>query len=443
MLGDTDVLANLRVLQTELTGVGHPRAAAARRGHHRRPGHRTRCGMGGRRDRTCAALRCDSPTTPRCAGWRNGWRCPRAGVSTKRSRGSTGSWPSRAWATSTVRLHVVLPPIASAGTCLSLRVLRPATQDFDALIDCRSDRRRTRRTCSHDIIAARLAFLVSGGTGAGKTTLLSRRAGSRRRRRAHRVRRGRAGTGAAASASGQARRPLRQRRGRRRGDRARPGAAGPADAARTGSSSARCAAARSSTCSRRSTPATTAARARCTPTHRPRCPRDWRRWRRSVGWTVRRCTASWPPRCRSCCTSDAIARVVAGSTRSRCCGGEPTGWWCVDHRLARGSRIRLRHGAFDRFVDGAGPAVTVAALILAMAVVGRAVRAGTRTGSRDERPLQTRKLVVVRRGGVRCRNGIRRSALGDGGGGDRRRDVRRTPSSTTWCARVAATSRPR
>src|SRR3954466_12740940 len=32
-----------------------------------------------------------------------------------------------------VRLHAVLPPVAAGGTCLSLRVLRPATQDLAGL----------------------------------------------------------------------------------------------------------------------------------------------------------------------------------------------------------------------------------------------------------------------------------------------------------------------
>lgn len=72
----------------------------------------------------------------------------------------------------TVRLHAVLPPIAAGGTVLSLRVLRPATQDLDALI-----RAGTIAPAAADllssILAARLAFLISGGTGAGKTTLLS------------------------------------------------------------------------------------------------------------------------------------------------------------------------------------------------------------------------------------------------------------------------------
>lgn len=70
-----------------------------------------------------------------------------------------------------VRLHAVLPPVSPDGTCLSLRVLRPAAHDLAAL----------RRTGTIDaggeavlraVLAARLALLVSGGTGTGKTTIL-------------------------------------------------------------------------------------------------------------------------------------------------------------------------------------------------------------------------------------------------------------------------------
>lgn len=70
-----------------------------------------------------------------------------------------------------VRLHAVLPPIAVAGTCLSLRVLRPATEDLEALAATGSIAPQAGQLLT-EIIAARLAFLVSGGTGAGKTTLL-------------------------------------------------------------------------------------------------------------------------------------------------------------------------------------------------------------------------------------------------------------------------------
>ena len=72
----------------------------------------------------------------------------------------------------TVRLHAVLPPVAARGTCLSLRVLRPATQDLAALSAAGAIAPEARALLDA-VVAARLAFLVSGGTGAGKTTLLS------------------------------------------------------------------------------------------------------------------------------------------------------------------------------------------------------------------------------------------------------------------------------
>jgi len=72
----------------------------------------------------------------------------------------------------TVRLHAVLPPVAAGGTCLSLRVLRPATQDLDALSAAGAIAPAARELLDA-MVAARLAFLVSGGTGAGKTTLLA------------------------------------------------------------------------------------------------------------------------------------------------------------------------------------------------------------------------------------------------------------------------------
>ncbi|MFZ4371930.1 MAG: TadA family conjugal transfer-associated ATPase [Mycobacterium sp.] len=72
----------------------------------------------------------------------------------------------------TVRLHAVLPPVAMAGTCLSLRILRPATQDLAALATAGAISPEALQLLE-GIISARLAFLVSGGTGAGKTTLLA------------------------------------------------------------------------------------------------------------------------------------------------------------------------------------------------------------------------------------------------------------------------------
>lgn len=72
----------------------------------------------------------------------------------------------------TVRLHAVLAPIAADGTCLSLRVLRPASQDLAALTRTGAIAPQGAALLGQ-IIRARLAFLISGGTGAGKTTLLA------------------------------------------------------------------------------------------------------------------------------------------------------------------------------------------------------------------------------------------------------------------------------
>jgi len=70
------------------------------------------------------------------------------------------------------RLHAVLAPVAASGTCLSLRVLRPARHDLAAL-DRSGSLPGVCGAVLRAILAARLAFLVSGGTGSGKTTLLS------------------------------------------------------------------------------------------------------------------------------------------------------------------------------------------------------------------------------------------------------------------------------
>jgi pilus assembly protein CpaF len=71
-----------------------------------------------------------------------------------------------------VRLHAVLPPIAADGTCLSLRVLRRAGYDLDSLRRMGTFDNGTHRILEA-VVAARLAFVVTGGTGAGKTSLLS------------------------------------------------------------------------------------------------------------------------------------------------------------------------------------------------------------------------------------------------------------------------------
>ncbi|AMY20815.1 MULTISPECIES: TadA family conjugal transfer-associated ATPase [Nocardiaceae] len=71
-----------------------------------------------------------------------------------------------------VRLHAVLAPVARGGTCLSLRVLRPASQGLGALASAGTFADGAEDLVRR-IVSRRVAFLVVGGTGTGKTTLLA------------------------------------------------------------------------------------------------------------------------------------------------------------------------------------------------------------------------------------------------------------------------------
>jgi len=71
-----------------------------------------------------------------------------------------------------VRIHAILAPVAADGTCLSLRVLRPAAHSL-ASLHAGGALDPTAEALLRSVLAARLALLVSGGTGAGKTTLLN------------------------------------------------------------------------------------------------------------------------------------------------------------------------------------------------------------------------------------------------------------------------------
>lgn len=66
-----------------------------------------------------------------------------------------------------VRLHAVLPPIAPDGTCLSLRLPPRRMFTLDELVP------GTGPVILRAILAARVAFLITGGTGTGKTTMMS------------------------------------------------------------------------------------------------------------------------------------------------------------------------------------------------------------------------------------------------------------------------------
>lgn len=70
------------------------------------------------------------------------------------------------------RVHAVLGTLAAPGTCISLRV--PAARTF-SVDDCVASGSLTARAAQllAQMVAAKLSFLISGGTGSGKTTLLA------------------------------------------------------------------------------------------------------------------------------------------------------------------------------------------------------------------------------------------------------------------------------
>jgi pilus assembly protein CpaF len=70
-----------------------------------------------------------------------------------------------------VRLHAVLPPIAADSTLISLRVPRARAFTLPELVASGSLAPAMAALLA-EIVTARLAFLVTGGTGTGKTTLL-------------------------------------------------------------------------------------------------------------------------------------------------------------------------------------------------------------------------------------------------------------------------------
>ncbi|MGZ8742640.1 MAG: TadA family conjugal transfer-associated ATPase [Nocardioides sp.] len=70
------------------------------------------------------------------------------------------------------RLHAVLAPIARPGTSISLRVPRRRGFTLDELTSAGTLHPVAARLLQQ-VVDARLAFVISGGTGSGKTTLLS------------------------------------------------------------------------------------------------------------------------------------------------------------------------------------------------------------------------------------------------------------------------------
>ncbi|WP_433315233.1 TadA family conjugal transfer-associated ATPase [Micromonospora sp. CA-269861] len=70
------------------------------------------------------------------------------------------------------RLHAVLPPVATDGPYLSLRTFRHRPFTLDELVR-QGTVPRPLAPLLAAVVAARLAYLVTGGTGSGKTTLLN------------------------------------------------------------------------------------------------------------------------------------------------------------------------------------------------------------------------------------------------------------------------------
>ncbi|TWD81109.1 pilus assembly protein CpaF [Kribbella amoyensis] len=70
------------------------------------------------------------------------------------------------------RFHAVLSPVAAPGTCLSLRIPSRKVLRLEDLVAAGS-LPVAGMSVLRDLLDARLAFLVSGGTGTGKTTLLN------------------------------------------------------------------------------------------------------------------------------------------------------------------------------------------------------------------------------------------------------------------------------
>ncbi|MFG2054000.1 TadA family conjugal transfer-associated ATPase [Micromonospora sp. NPDC048930] len=70
------------------------------------------------------------------------------------------------------RLHAVLPPVATEGPYLSLRTFRQRPFSLDELVRQGTVPRPVAPVLAA-VVAARLAYLVTGGTGSGKTTLLN------------------------------------------------------------------------------------------------------------------------------------------------------------------------------------------------------------------------------------------------------------------------------
>lgn len=70
------------------------------------------------------------------------------------------------------RLHAIVPPLSSVGTCISIRVPRKRDFSLQELVEAGAMPEEAIAWLAA-LVSSKCAFLISGGTGTGKTTLLS------------------------------------------------------------------------------------------------------------------------------------------------------------------------------------------------------------------------------------------------------------------------------
>ncbi len=165
VLGDTEVLAVVTALQAELTGAGPLQALLAEAGVSDvlvNGPDSVWVDRGGGLTRVSARF-ADEAAVRRLA--------QRLAAQAGRRLDDAAPWVDARLPDGT-RLHAVLPPIAVAGTAISLRV--PARRAFglEDLVAAGFVPAAGAQLLA-GLVAARCSFVVSGGTGTGKTTLLS------------------------------------------------------------------------------------------------------------------------------------------------------------------------------------------------------------------------------------------------------------------------------
>ena len=148
------------------------------------------------------------------------------------------------------RVNAIIPPLSLSGPLVTIRKFSKKRLTLDDMVNLGTISRRGGRVPAR-CVQAELNILISGGTGTGKTTLLNALSAAIPDARPDRHDRGRGRAPAAPAARAPARVAPQEHRGRGRDRRSASSCATRCACGPTGSSSARSAAPRRSTCSRR------------------------------------------------------------------------------------------------------------------------------------------------------------------------------------------------